>query len=128
MLKIYEGFVGNLMFASCRALRHEQVRFQDDIESLVYVAAYILLEILPWEDDRVRAREGLNKLQGNEFKDVYKQMRINRRAEFERVILSHCQDYMQLTPGYMAALNKLNKNDENDNPFYMLLKVIYFIN
>ena len=92
------------------------------------MAAYVLIEVLPWEDDRVRDMESLEELQGEEFKDAYKRMRINRKTEFDRRILTYCRDYMLMAPGFLAACDKLDKDDENDNPFYMLMKEIYSIN
>lgn len=92
------------------------------------MAAYVLIEVLPWEDDRVREQEGLDDLHGDDFREAYKQMRINKKTEFDRIILSYCRDYMLMTPGFLAACNKLDKDDENDNPFYMLMKVIFGIN
>lgn len=49
--KIYSQHIGNLMFSSLRGLRCMQTRFQDDFESLMYMAYYFIEGVLPWDVD-----------------------------------------------------------------------------
>ncbi len=49
--KVYSHHIGNLMFSSLRGLECRQTRYQDDIESLMYLAYYFIEGVLPWDID-----------------------------------------------------------------------------
>ena len=47
--KVYNTHIGNLMFSSRRGLKCHQTRFQDDFESLMFLAYYFICGRLPWD-------------------------------------------------------------------------------
>ena len=50
MLQKKAAFKGNLCFSSVQQLKNMQVRFQDDIESLLYIIYYCIFDqVMPWE-------------------------------------------------------------------------------
>ena len=128
LMKIKPIFTGTLLFASARALRHENPRYQDDIESLLNVGIYMLFEALPWEDHRVRMQAGLNRLKGAEYKAAFKHMRLSGKEEFERTMINHFQNGMRRCPGYEEELFALGRTEEEVNPIYRLLRELHVIN
>lgn len=48
--RTYDTVVGNLMFATLRQLNCQQTRFQDDIESLLFLVYQLIFGTLPWDE------------------------------------------------------------------------------
>lgn len=82
-LRLYDQSIGNLMFGSIRTLKHEQTRYQDDIESLAYVAYFCIFGTLPWQ-----VQFGMKNMQGRQrnFRVEYKGIRVQHYHLHEKVI------------------------------------------
>jgi serine/threonine protein kinase len=48
----YSQPIGNLLFNSLRGLMCEQTRFQDDYESLIFLAYSFIFDNVPWQTDK----------------------------------------------------------------------------
>ena len=128
LMKVSPVFVGTLMYASVRGLRHEQTRYHDDIESLLNVAIYLIFQALPWEERRVRIEFGLDRLKGPEYRSAFKLMRLSKKRDFERQMISHFGDGMRKCSSYKELLFAIGKSENEVNPIYRLLNELSAIN
>lgn len=82
----YDKVCGNLMFASYRSLKLEQIRFQDDVESLVSLVFYMIKNSLPWNEvfeDQIQQEDYTM----DQKILLYRQLRINNHSKFQNEIV-----------------------------------------
>ena len=76
-VKVYDSVLGNLMFATLRGLNQQQSRFQDDVDSLFFLAYQFIFGTLPWDDD-------FRKRRGRLVEDNYQQLKIKNYFKSRR--------------------------------------------
>lgn len=69
------------MFSSIRGLNCQQTRFQDDIESLIYLACFFVTGSLPWDVDFKRMKKPDN-LNLNDQINAYKNLRLQNHESY----------------------------------------------
>ena len=74
------------MFSSLRGLKCQQTRYQDDIESLMYLAYYMIWGNVPWELDYNQVKH-VHQMSADKQITLYKRFRQENAVVYNMTII-----------------------------------------
>ncbi len=88
--------MGNIWFSSVRNLKYQQCRYQDDIESLLYIIYWFINDtIMPWTEihNRIASQSLISNETPENFEERYTLQYVKERIVFDdffKNLMSSC--------------------------------------
>lgn len=125
--KVYSHHIGNLMFSSLRGLECRQTRYQDDIESLFYLAYYFIEGVLPWDIDYTSLVSNL-KLNLSEQISLYKSVRLENQQKYSQMIPQVFNSIIDCESDLITRFRLDGTIRDHENPFRKILEFVQQVN
>lgn len=112
----YSQPIGNLLFNSLRGLMCEQTRFQDDYESLIFLAYSFIFDNVPWQTDKAIYKNQAQYNNKQVTNKTFIKTRIAKYEEYNRQMIANVQNYV------------LDDNPSTENPFAAIFSFLATFN